>query len=261
MAARKHRNLKLQRMTFREETSTEGMRIGRFSGYLAVYGNRDSYDSCLVKGAFAKSVAEHDSFPLLADHDSTAVIGKFKATEDDFGLRIDAEVLLDIERAMEKWIALKALAIDGLSVGFSVIREEYDSTLKLLKILEARLWEGSVVTFPANELALGDEIRAMQTETRSLVEPLGEIAQEITESVKLMGRAVEKDEKAKARTLDLLDRASERIEALRANLDGAAETTTEPLDGHSDETSEADKVELSATLQRISNLFPAAAAA
>lgn len=262
MAVRQRRNLRMKKLEFREEDKNgAGARVGKFSGYLAVYQNRDTYDSSLQRGCFSKSLAERDSFPLLADHNETQVIGKFAAKEDDHGLRIDAEILLDVQKGQDKWLALQSGAIDGLSVGFSCVREEWDATLKLVKIHEAKLWEGSVVTFPANQEAFVDQLRGITDPgMRKAWEGVLKLEDDLGDLARLSTKTAAGDKGAVDRTLTTLEDIQTRFEALRAVLEAAADTETAPPEGHPAPTTEQ-RAELDATLSRIAAIFPSAAAA
>ncbi len=260
-AIRQRRNLRMKKLEFREGNNAAGDRVGIFEGYLAAYGNRDSYDSSLQRGVFAKSLAERDSFPLLADHDETEVIGSFTATEDDHGLRIKGEILLDVRKGNDKWLALKSGAIDGLSVGFSCIREEWDATLKLLKIFEAKLWEGSVVTFQANPEAYVDQLRSIADPAmRKAWESVLQLEEILGDLARLSAKTATGDKNAVDRVLTTIDEIEVRFEALRSTLEAAADPETTPPEGHLAATEEQ-RAEIDGMLDRIKNAFPQAAAA
>lgn len=235
------RSLKLKQLETRESVNADGQKIGHLSGYLAVYGNRDFYDSMLAPGCFTKSLQERSTYPLLADHDADCPMGKFTAREDAKGLYIEAEVFLSIGYAMDKWTALKGGAIDGLSVGFSIIKRQYDEEQELLTILEARLWEGSVVTFPANELARVDALRSASPAQRKALVPLLRALEDASgmaaEILELQGGELPEAQALKIRTgiETTLTQLSTQIEALRVSIRTAATKTTEPPAGHSAE--------------------------
>ena len=53
-----------------------------------------------------------------------------------------------VARAREVHALMKTGALDGLSIGFRTIRARQDAKTGVRRILEADLWEISVVTFP-----------------------------------------------------------------------------------------------------------------
>lgn len=139
---------------------------GTFTGYGAVFGNRDSYGDVIVKGAFQNSLAtmKPQDVKLLWQHNTMMPMGVYDDIyEDDNGLCVKGRLLIDdVEKARECYALLKAGAITGLSIGYSVNQNgsklgadgnNYLSDLKL--------WEISVVTFPANPEANVDSVKNM----------------------------------------------------------------------------------------------------
>lgn len=139
---------------------------GVFSGYLAVYGNVDSYGDRIRPGAFRASLKaaalKKRKFPVLWQHDWNEPIGVFEElTEDDGGLYVNRGRLLtrDIPRAAHARALMLADAITGMSIGFDVVDEKAgkDGVNELIKL---NLWEGSIVTFPANDDARVDTVKS-----------------------------------------------------------------------------------------------------
>ncbi len=134
---------------------------GTFSGYAAVFGNRDSYGDVIEPGAFAKTVADKGGvFPVLWQHDPWEPMGvSTTMAEDEKGLYVEAEVSMEPSGkgplAMD---LLRRKAIRGLSIGFQVVQQSVESGVRHLT--EIKLWEFSVVTFPANELALVSGVKS-----------------------------------------------------------------------------------------------------
>jgi len=257
---RQKRSFKIAKLEMREDKNDNGQEVGIITGYLAAYGNRDSYGTVLMPGCFAKSIDEHDTFPLLADHKADMPIGGFTAREDSKGLYIEAEVLLGVQAGKEKWLLLMAKAISGLSVGFSSIKDEWDEKTGVLRYTECKLWEGSVVTFPANELAGVDSVRSMEGEARSAAEPLALMLERLSQALPQVGQAALGDENARGYVLTLLDEAALEIEALRSKLENAAasDETEAPAEGH---LSDEDVKELCAMTDSITTQAQALTAA
>ena len=134
--------------------------------YLSHFGNIDSDGDLLVKGSFKKSIQEkgvnstsNRKIAFLRYHNWEMPIGKFtKLEEDDFGLFAVAQLgnstlgndaLLDYQDGI----------IREHSIGFKYIQDKIkwveDSSIEkggYYLISEVALWEGSAVTFGANEL-------------------------------------------------------------------------------------------------------------
>ena len=66
----------------------------------------------------------------------------------------------DTQRGREAYALLRQGALDGLSIGFSTVKDSWDGDVR--NIQEVRLWEGSLVTFPANDLARVTLVRSRQ---------------------------------------------------------------------------------------------------
>lgn len=150
--------MKLEYKAFPFEVK-ETAETGEFSGYLSVFGNADSYREVVMPGAFAQTLAEWNSKgrlpPVLWQHRTAEPIGPFtKMQEDTKGLYVEGRLLLnDIQRAKEAHALMRAKVIGGMSIGFETIGEEIDKVNRLRNLTKVKLWEGSIVTFPANEEA------------------------------------------------------------------------------------------------------------
>ena len=55
---------------------------------------------------------------------------------------------IDVRRAREVLALMRGGALDGLSIGFRTVRARNDAGSGVRRIIEADLWEISVVTFP-----------------------------------------------------------------------------------------------------------------
>src|SRR5260221_6354074 len=128
---------------------------GIFEGYLSVYGNVDSYKDIVEPGAFTKTIKDARGrqgkylFPLLWQHDPKDPIGGIlDLVEKPKGLYIKGQVDLSIPRGQQAYSGLMMGYLDGLSFGYDTIKHKYNGDIRHLQ--EVRMWEGSVVTFPAN---------------------------------------------------------------------------------------------------------------
>ncbi|MBM3763275.1 MAG: HK97 family phage prohead protease [Acidobacteria bacterium] len=127
---------------------------GGFEGIASVYGNVDSYGDIVEPGAFSKSIKERGSnVPILWQHDATKPIGSGQVFETSAGLGIKGRILDTVTQGREALALLRAGVVKGLSIGYRTLKDEWDSTRKVKLLKEIKLYEVSVVTFPANELA------------------------------------------------------------------------------------------------------------
>lgn len=129
------------------------------TGHAAVYNraseNLGGFREVIEPGAFDRVLG--DDVRLLIDHDPRLVLartrsGTLKVGTDDRGLTISADAArtsygMDLRAVMQRG------DVDAMSFGFTVLRDEWhidedgNVTRTLLEI--ERLWDVSVVTFPA----------------------------------------------------------------------------------------------------------------
>jgi HK97 family phage prohead protease len=146
----------------------------KVSGYLAAFGNRDMHGDILLKGCFAKSLAEHGpgaasprKIAYLYQHEMDEPIGRFtNLTEDDKGLYFEAEID-EIDTGDDVLIQYASGTLNQHSIGFRYIwdKMEYDQATDSYIVKEVELFEGSVVTIGANENTPFQGFKDSQIET------------------------------------------------------------------------------------------------
>ena len=128
---------------------------GAGTGYLSAFGNEDSYGDVVDPGAYTKTIADRSAdnpLPMLWQHYSDEPIGVYtRLAEDDYGLYTEFKLAMGTQRGREAFELAQMKAVKGQSIGFTTIKDVIDGGVRRLK--ELKLWEGSLVTFPANELA------------------------------------------------------------------------------------------------------------
>ena len=120
------------------------------TGYLSAFGNVDSDNDIIVKGAFSKSINErfNDIF-YLQQHDWTRPLGKFtKLEEDEKGLYFEGEII-NTSFGEDQLKLYEAGIVKEHSIGFITIKSEKGSNNARI-IKEVKLYEGSAVTLGAN---------------------------------------------------------------------------------------------------------------
>lgn len=154
------------------------------SGYLAVFGVKDSDSDILIKGCFSKSITDRgpDSrsnrkIAFLWQHKMDCPIGPFTVLrEDDYGLYFespldDPESVPEAKRAIAQ---LKSGTLNQFSIGFMYVWDklEYDENLDAFIVKEVNLFEGSIVTLGANEWTYFAGMKSEQIENvrRELLE-------------------------------------------------------------------------------------------
>jgi HK97 family phage prohead protease len=138
---------------------------GSFEGLLAVYNVVDYGNDLIEPGAFTRTLNAKRTVPLLWQHDPAAPIGTLEITDSDQGLRVKGQLLLDLPQAKIAHSLLLAKVISGLSIGYETIKDSVEDGVRRLK--ELRLWEGSVVTFPMNEMAVVSSVKSMSDDDRA----------------------------------------------------------------------------------------------
>ena len=122
-----------------------------FSGYASLFGRVDLGKDLVEKGAFAASLKARGAagIRMLFQHDPAEPIGVWsEIREDARGLFVRGRLTKDVARAREVLSLMRGGALDGLSIGFRAVRAKSDPRSGVRRILEADLWEISVVTFP-----------------------------------------------------------------------------------------------------------------
>jgi HK97 family phage prohead protease len=161
---------------------------GIIEGYASVFGVTDSYGTAFAPGAFKRSLQNwmdsKRAIPVLWQHNAFDPIGvTMEATEDDRGLKVRAQLVMEVDRAREALALTKAGAISGLSIGFSIPKKAsdgmpataFDEERNVEIIREAKLFEYSMVTFPSNPDARIENARQLQdalTEIRAASDTL-----------------------------------------------------------------------------------------
>jgi len=146
---------------------------GLIEGYASVFDVVDSYKDVIAPGAFKRTLAAWKSsgrkLPVLWQHDAYNPIGvTLDAVEDETGLAIKAQLITEVQQARDATALAKAGALGGMSIGFSIPNKAadgnpatvWDEERQVQIIREVRLWEYSLVTFPANEAATIDSVKA-----------------------------------------------------------------------------------------------------
>lgn len=159
---------------------------GVLAGYGSTWWSVDSYGTAFAPGCWTKTLQERaDRIHFLWAHDASSPIGVPTVLEEDgSGLRVEVALVPGVQRADEALALLRAgqesgRARFGLSVGFRTLRERpadpatdpltfNDGSPAILTtnpeqvyvIEEAKLYEVSLVAFPANEDAMVSSARS-----------------------------------------------------------------------------------------------------
>lgn len=155
------KNIKQHKSFKFELTSADD--TGEFSGYAAVFGNVDDGMDVIEKGAFTKTIKEDfDRIKILALHnDNWLPVGKpIELREDNKGLFIKGKIS-DTAMGRDIRTLLKDGVLNEMSIGYDVVRFDFDSEEGIRHLKEIRLWEVSIVTWAMNEQAKIEEIKSI----------------------------------------------------------------------------------------------------
>ena len=134
---------------------------GTIEGYGSVFDVVDQGGDIIAPGAFRQSLASGRKAKMLFQHDPSAVVGVWNTLEEDQkGLRVAGKMLTSVKAGAEAYELVKVGAIDGLSIGYRTVKS-MDRNGKRV-IMQAELWEVSLVTFPMNEMARIDAVKAAE---------------------------------------------------------------------------------------------------
>lgn len=134
------------------DVSIEGIEDdGTFEGYASLFDRVDMSRDIVERGAFANAIAQRGAsgVRMLFQHDPAQPIGVWTSiAEDDYGLKVRGRLSTGSDKAREVRALIRDGALDGLSIGFKVVRGRTDPRTGIRHIRQADLWEISVVTFP-----------------------------------------------------------------------------------------------------------------
>ncbi|VVP34446.1 hypothetical protein PS870_04492 [Pseudomonas fluorescens] len=142
---------------------------GVFEGYASVFGVTDSDGDIILPGAFKKALeSQSRKVGMFFNHQTWEIpVGKWLTLEEDSkGLIVRGELTPGQARATDLKSAMEHGTVDGMSVGFSASKDDYDliATGMAFKNVSA-LREISICTFPANEQATIAAMKSMESIT------------------------------------------------------------------------------------------------
>jgi uncharacterized protein len=152
-----------QRLTVRAVDDAETS-VRTLDGYATVYdsaypigGGKDSawgWDETIVAGAARKSVEERDDVFLLNDHVGLSIAstksGSLTLTSDKVGLLSVATPDMRSQWNQEVLLRVDSGDLDSMSFAFQVLRQEWNADYTERYITELKLFDVSVVKWPAN---------------------------------------------------------------------------------------------------------------
>lgn len=136
---------------------------GIITGFASVFGVADLGNDIIEPGSFSDALARRGpgGIRMLFQHDPSEPVGVWHSVfETAGGLVAEGKLSLGSTRVRDLAELIAEGAIDGLSIGFRTIRAKTDPASGARHILEADLWEISIVTFPMQEAARITSVKA-----------------------------------------------------------------------------------------------------
>jgi HK97 family phage prohead protease len=128
-----------------------------FVGYAAKFNSRSEnlggFIETIQPGAFKRSLKARNDVKLLVNHDAGRVLastrsGTMRLTEDSIGLRVEAD-LPNTTDGRDMAELLRRGDLSSMSFGFSVIKDSWSTDGSERSLHSVRLFETSIVAFPA----------------------------------------------------------------------------------------------------------------
>ncbi len=187
---------------------------GVFTGLASVWDVVDSYGDIVEKGAFKKTLKENTHFTMLWSHSIFEPLGIIHGKESDRGLEVEGHLNQDVQRAREIRSLMVQKAVNGLSIGYRVVKELIDRKEGIRRLKELAVGEISPCVFQACPGAVVEEVKRQNVELDFATSDLDRLVAEILERETLT-----KDD------IPLLTKAADAIKALRERVEpGTAPT-------------------------------------
>jgi len=127
-------------------------------GYAAVFDSPSEplpWTEFVRRGAFAKTINDGADVRLLVDHEGVPLArtksGTLRIKEDDKGLRVEADLDEANPDAARVMSALRRGDVSQMSFAFEPVKDSWSSDKKTRELKEVKLFDVSVVTYPAYE--------------------------------------------------------------------------------------------------------------
>tara|TARA_R110000822_G_scaffold121075_6_gene254819 strand:- start:507 stop:1757 length:1251 start_codon:yes stop_codon:yes gene_type:complete len=135
--------------------SADGMTV---VGYAAVFDSPSEplpWTEYVKRGAFRKTINDGADVRLLVDHEGVPLArtrsGTLQLTEDEYGLRVEAQLDETNPDAARVMSALRRGDISQMSFAFETVQDSWSKDKRTRELKEVKLFDVSIVTYPAYE--------------------------------------------------------------------------------------------------------------
>lgn len=193
---------------FAFDVKADEAKVGQFSGRASVYGVTDAYGDVVMPGAFTKSIEQlGGEIVVLNQHNPSDPIGKALLEDSDTALLAVGQLVLDLQSAKDAHVRLTNGLVNGISIGYEVLQETYQGNARQLQ--EIKLWEISLVTFPANQFARVTDVKGLLMQS-GINDRLAQLVLEVAPDIKA-GRVLSASNRSKI--ADIVQMLTELLDA------------------------------------------------
>lgn len=190
---------------------------GKVTGYFSIFGNIDSDEDMIMPGAYSKTLSEnYRRIKHLYQHDpwrpmSGTNKGNLVVKEDAKGLYFESTIS-QTSWGKDTIMLYDDGVVDEHSVGFQTIKS--NDREKYRELTELKLWEGSTVTWGANQMA--------RSKT-GVLEP-----EELIKKMNVVTKAIRNGKYENEEIFDNLEYYFKQLQQLFIDLSGKSESSTQP---------------------------------
>jgi len=145
-------------------------------GYAAVFDSPSEplpWTEFVRRGAFSKTINDGADVRLLVDHEGVPLArtksGTLRISEDDKGLRVEADLDEANPDAARVMSALRRGDVSQMSFAFEPVKDSWSSDKKTRELKEVKLFDVSVVTYPAYEETMVQLRNAQTNDTETTI--------------------------------------------------------------------------------------------
>jgi len=151
-------------------------------GYASIFDSPSEplpWTEYVRRGAFRKTINDGADVRLLIDHEGIPLArtksGTLTLTEDEIGLRVEAQLDETNPDAMRVISALRRGDLSQMSFAFQTVKDSWNAERSIRDLKEVRLFDVSVVTYPAYEETVA-ELRSANNTEADTITPVAPLA-------------------------------------------------------------------------------------
>lgn len=173
---------KLEHKTVKFKVKSFNEAQGIVEGYASTFDNEDLVGDVIMRGAFKKTIKENKNVKMYYNHEMfyRPPIGKWNELQENEKGLLAAGKISQTSQGKDIFTLLKDGVLDKMSIGYEVIKENIDRDKGIRYIKELRLYEISIVDYPANPEAVVTSVKGREEQEKQKKD-LDETKQQVTE--------------------------------------------------------------------------------